>query len=89
MMQAELDRLSPKIEKLVKVPITQNQKTALTSFAFNVGIEALKDSALLRKLNAGDQAGAAAEFDLWVHGDGERLPGLVERRKQEKQLFQK
>lgn len=82
------------VDRLVKVPITPNQKTALTSFTFNFGSNALESSALLKKLNAGDAKGAAAEFDRWVHGEdkhGENkvLPGLVKRRQREKQLFQK
>ncbi|TWA63688.1 GH24 family phage-related lysozyme (muramidase) [Azospirillum baldaniorum] len=46
-----------------------------------------KPSTLLRKLNAGDSAGAAAEFGAWVYGGGRVLPGLVRRRRAEELLF--
>lgn len=75
------------LNKMVRVPITANQRKALTSLAFNVGTHALGRSRLLRKLNAGDTAGAAAEFDFWVHAGGKRLPGLVTRRAKEKAIF--
>ncbi len=88
LMQDELDKTAKQVDRMVSVPLTANQKTALTSFAFNTGIPALKTSALLRKLNAGDKNGAAEEFDRWVHGDNKQvLPGLVDRRQKEKQLF--
>ncbi len=71
----------------VKVPLSQNQFDALVSFTFNVGAGALKDSTLLKKLNAGDYAGAQAEFGRWVNAGGQRLEGLVRRRAEEAQLF--
>lgn len=71
----------------VKVPISQNQFDALTSFTFNLGAGALKSSTLLKKLNAGDTAGAQAEFGKWVHAGGQRLEGLVRRRAEEAALF--
>lgn len=80
---------------LVKVPLTQNQFDALVSFSYNVGsdidadtkAEGLGDSTLLRKLNAGDYAGAAAEFPKWCNDNGKVVAGLVRRRKAEAELF--
>lgn len=71
----------------VKVPLTQNQYDALVSFIFNVGAGAFKRSTLLRKLNAGDYAGAANEFPRWNKGGGRVLRGLVRRREAERKLF--
>jgi spore coat assembly protein SafA len=71
----------------VKVPLTQGQFDALTSFTFNLGAGALHGSTLLRKLNAGNYAGARAEFGKWVHAGGQRLEGLVRRRAAEAALF--
>ena len=76
----------PDVERLVKVPINQNQFDALVSFHFNTG--ALGRSTLFRKLNAGDFKGAAAEFNRWTRGGGRVLPGLVRRRKSERHLFE-
>lgn len=77
------------VRDAVKVPINQNQFDALTSFAYNVGTGALRSSTLMRRLNAGDKAGAADEFLKWDRADGQRLPGLTRRRKAERALFLK
>lgn len=81
------------VESLVKVPLTQGQFDALVSFAYNVGsdideddiAEGLGDSTLLKKLNAGDYAGAADEFPKWRKPIS--LPGILRRRQAERALF--
>jgi len=75
------------VETYARVPLTQGQFDALVSFAFNLGIGALRDSTLLKKVNAKDFDGAAAEFGKWVHGGGRVLPGLIKRRAAEAALF--
>jgi len=80
------------VERLVTVPLTENQLGALTSFVFNLGMGALAMSTLLKKLNKGDYSGAADEFNRWVYskvnGVSTKLNGLVKRRAEEKQLFE-
>lgn len=68
-------------------PATDDQFSALVSFAFNVGTGALKESTLRRKHLEGDYAGAAAEFARWNKGGGRVLPGLVTRRAKEAALY--
>ncbi|MFD1711849.1 SafA/ExsA family spore coat assembly protein [Ottowia sp. GY511] len=75
------------VRKNVKVPLSQGQFDALVSFTFNLGAGALGRSGLLQKLNAGDYAGAQAEFGKYVHAGGRVLPGLVRRRNEEAQMF--
>lgn len=77
------------VNRLVKVPLTQNQFDALADFAYNAGGGNLAKSTLLKKLNAGDYQGAANEFEKWVYAGGKILPGLVKRRKLEKDRFLK
>lgn len=77
----------PSVNQFVKVAVNQGKFDALVDFAYNMGCGALKGSTLLRKLNLADYVGAADQFDVWVHSDGRVLPGLVERRAREKQLF--
>ncbi|UIM54092.1 lysozyme [Serratia marcescens] len=75
------------VERLVAVTITQGQFDALVSFAYNLGLRALENSTLLRRLNAGDRQGAADQFGRWVNAGGVRLDGLVARRAAERALF--
>ena len=75
------------VNQSVKVPLTQNQFDALVSFSYNLGANALPNSTLLKKLNAGDYIGAAEQFKLWVHAGGQRNQGLVERREKEYRMF--
>src|SRR5438067_4902133 len=61
-------------------PTTQHQFDAMVSFAYNVGLGNFRSSTLLKKHNAGDYAGAAAEFARWNKAAGKVLPGLTRRR---------
>jgi lysozyme len=76
------------LERLVQVPVTEHQALALADLVFNIGEGAFAKSTLLKKLNAGDYEGAAAEFDRWVYANGKKLPGLVKRRAAERKLFE-
>lgn len=60
---------------------------ALLSFVYNVGITAFRRSTLFEMLLQRDWAAAAAQFDRWVFANGQKLPGLVARRTDEKALF--
>lgn len=75
------------VEKLVKVPLTQNQFDALVSFEYNIGYGQFKTSTLLRLLNNKNYSGAAEQFSRWVYSNGKILPGLVKRRQFEKKHF--
>lgn len=66
---------------------TQNQFDALVDFAFNEGNHALATSTLLSLHNAGDYAGAAAQFARWDIAGGEVEQGLVKRRAAEARLY--
>lgn len=75
------------VSRLVKVDLTQGQFDALVSFTYNLGARSLSTSTLLRKLNAGDYAGAADEFLRWNKAGGKVLNGLTRRREAERDLF--
>jgi lysozyme len=76
------------VSHLVTVSLTQGQFDALVSFTYNEGAGRLQSSTLLKVLNAGDYAGAAGQFGLWVYGGGVKLPGLMTRRAAETALFE-
>lgn len=67
--------------------INSNQYAALLSFAYNLGVPALSGSTLARLLNAGDVAGASAQFPVWDHAGGVENAGLKARRFKEQALF--
>ncbi|QMV27382.1 glycoside hydrolase family protein [Brucella sp. BO3] len=75
------------VERLVKVPLTDNQFAALVSFDFNTG--ALDKSTLLKKLNKGDYAAVPVELMKWVNAGGKKINGLVNRRAAEAGLWAK
>ena len=87
-LRRDVRQFARAVARLVTVPLTQGQFDALVSFAFNLGEGALAQSTLLRLLNAGDYAGAAAQFDRWNKAGGRVLPGLVRRRAAERALFE-
>jgi lysozyme len=67
--------------------LTMNMRDALTSFVYNVGIQAFKDSTLLKKLNNNDFWGALMEFPRWNKDNGVEQLGLTKRRIKEQHLF--
>lgn len=67
--------------------ITQGEFDALVDFAFNCGVRNLDGSTLLKDVNAGDFAAAAAEFEKWAHAGGQVITGLLRRRLVEKDEF--
>jgi lysozyme len=75
------------LNKLVRVPLDQNQVNALVDFIFNEGAGNFGGSTLLRLLNAGDYAGADAQFKRWNLAGGRVLAGLVKRREDEAEEF--
>jgi lysozyme len=94
MLHWDLDSAAAVVRKRVKVPLTQGQFDALTSFVFNNKLQPFYDSTLLRLLNAGDYVGCAGQFHRWVHvvkpdGTVVEEPGLVTRRAAEKAMFEK
>ena len=76
-----------KIFPSIKVKVTQSQFDAMVSLAYNIGAGAFLKSTLLKKVNAGDFAGAGEEFLRWNKAGGKVVLGLTKRREREKQLF--
>ena len=88
-LQRDLAQYEAAVQGEVKVPLNENQYGALVSFTYNLGPGNLRSSTLLRKLNAGDYAGASAEFPRWNKAGGKVLNGLIRRRAAEQALFNK
>lgn len=76
------------VRDAVTTELTQNQFDALVSFTYNLGGGALRSSTLLKKVNRNPKDKSIRyEFSRWVYADGEKLDGLVTRRKAEADLY--
>jgi lysozyme len=87
LLHADLAEAVACVNRAMTATVSQNQFDAMVDFCFNAGRGNLLQSTLLRKVNLGDFAGAAAQFGLWVHAGGQIVDGLVRRRKAEAELF--
>lgn len=87
-MRVELIDEIRNVKNLNPVFFTDHQFDALVSFAYNVGIEALKTSTLLKKINANaTKEEITAQFMRWNKCKGKTLEGLTLRRKAEAILY--
>ena len=75
------------VQRLVTVPLNDNQFSALVSFAYNVGIANFESSTLLALLNRGWYEQVPAQLMRWNRAAGEPLGGLTRRRAAEAQLW--
>jgi len=93
LFQNTLGQYEDAVNRLAKVPLTQNQFDALISFTYNEGTGALEGSTLLVKLNEKNYKEAAAYFLAWDKitdpktGKKVACETLVERREEESKLF--
>jgi lysozyme len=87
LLQSDLIIFEKQVLGYVKVPLTENQFSALVSFTFNVGSGNLKTSTLLKLLNTGMYDLASQQFIRWNKGEGKVLRGLTLRREAEAKLF--
>ena len=83
----DLSAACQSVRELVRVPLTTGEEAALDDFVYNLGAGNLRISTLLRLLNAGDYAAAAAQFPRWDMAGGHALAGLLRRREAEANLF--
>jgi lysozyme len=76
------------VDSMCRDEINQNQFDALISFSYNVGINALKSSTLLKKLNLNpNDPTIRYEFMRWNKAAGRVLRGLTKRREEEANLY--
>jgi lysozyme len=86
-LRVDLEKFADGVRKLIKVKLNNNQFGALVSFAYNIGLEAFKNSTLLRLLNSGDYSSVPAQMRRWNKNDGKVMKGLINRREDEIKLW--
>ncbi len=91
MLLRDLKARTMAVQAMLAGPANDNQLGALVSLSYNIGLDALKKSTVLRLHNAGDFAAAARAFTLWnkarVNGKLQVLAGLTARRAAEAALY--
>ncbi len=83
----DLQTAEAAVTRLVSVPLTQGQFDALVSFTYNEGQGRLRNSTLLRLVNAEKFKAAALAFGSWEMIAGKHSEGLELRRLAEVKLF--
>ena len=90
-LNKQLQTIQEELDEAITVDLSDRQLGAIASLSFNVGVNFIEESTLVRKVNAGDYYGAANEFLRWdkanVRGRLVQLPGLTRRRQAERQMF--
>lgn len=86
-LRQDLASAEATIERVVTVPLNDNQFSALVSWCFNCGQGAAERSTLVKLLNQGNYAAVPDELRKWVHAGKKKLAGLQNRRAAEAGLF--
>lgn len=68
---------------------SQQQADALTSIAYNCGVDAIGNSGLVARFNEGDDDGVCERFLRWSRAGGRVVPGLLRRRQAEVAIYQR
>lgn len=87
MVRKELNIYEDAIERLVTVPLTGNQFSALTCLVYNIGVGAFAKSTLLKVINQGRQDKVPEQWLRWNKAGGKTIKGLARRRTAELALF--
>lgn len=85
--EMDLAAFSSKVRALLTAPTSDSQFAAMVSLAYNIGMGNFQSSTLLRKHNAGDYAGAKAQFAVWNKANKKVMAGLTRRRAAEASLY--
>ena len=88
LLRKDLSRFESAVSDCIDgAPTNDNEFSAMVSLAFNIGEGNFAISSVLKFHREGNNAKAAASFLLWDKAGGRVLPGLVNRRKAEADLY--
>lgn len=79
--------LANKMHDAITYDPTEGEFGAMLSLAYNIGFTAFQNSTLLRLFNEGEVQQAADAFLSWDHAGGRVMQGLLNRRKDERNVF--
>ena len=83
----DLERVCEAVDEIIDVDLSQNQFDALVIFCYNVGINAFRESMLVKLLNQGEYDNVPEQLLKWNKAGGKVVNGLTNRRKAEIKLW--
>lgn len=83
---SDLAEAAAQVNRCIPVPKLPQIEGALTDAAFNLGPKVVCGSTLQKKAMANDWPGACAELSRWEYAKGRRIPGLTNRRYDDRAL---
>lgn len=89
LLENDLSNVCKQLNEYLKIPLSDNQYSALVSFVFNLGIGEFANSTMLKMINAGGINPAAQQFERWDMAGDKVVDGLLRRRLAEKALYLK
>jgi GH24 family phage-related lysozyme (muramidase) len=87
LFESDIKEAVDAVDAAVKVRLTGNQRGAVISFAFNVGVRAFRGSTLLKEINRGNLKAVPTQLLRWVNDNGKFVQGLMNRRRAEIALW--
>lgn len=82
-----LDHINATVTQAVRVRLSQQQRAALVSLAYNIGTGAWLQSTMLKAINDSDYNRACGQFGVWILANRRIMIGLIRRRAAEAELF--
>lgn len=89
LLQEDIHLFEEGVDKLITVPINENQRGALVSLAYNIGLGNLKKSHIVKLINQGHPESVDSYWLAHNKASGKVLSGLTTRRQRELELFKK
>lgn len=88
LMEHDLKIFEVGVAKLVNIPLDQNEFDSLVVLTYNIGIGALKESTIRKKINFNASVDEIEKaWMMWVYDNGKVINGLINRRKSEFYLY--
>ena len=86
LLEGRLEEFRAAMRKCVHVALPAPVEGAMLSLEYNIGAGAFCKSSIVRKLNAGDFAGACDSLMLYDRAGGRVIAGLERRRREERKV---